>query len=563
MPSISIKNIPEGYWLKSIGNIFKYKNSPQWYISALFLSKSDNKICKHYFNFSFNCIPILKLGSISKSNSLINPKNEKFETLSLKNFSLEKAKTYAEIVSENTENLNEFRKQFSHQYYFVLSNGEDKYALPVYELYRTLLLNNSFLTRIVTNPGVFHLIYHKNKIDDETINIEFFKPMSLNVYNNIGIRKHLSWLISSEEINSIFLSFISKKENTANNAEFIKLKDFDADLTGCRIRASFWYDKKNNINWINKIKAFCDLPITYPYILCTHEKLFKVTDNDCNDKTKIISKNEVDNDEVKYDIDVTDTDNPSDSSDIPIIETGSVQFGFSKKFKVRPYRVERQLSKLAKNKALIIKRDKILAGDGKSEVQISSNEPTIYGVKKAIEISGIESMPDLMEIKLEAFINMLKQLQITYNEIGVKFYEFEKNNKSSFTTNIFDEPKKYVVVNFSIFGNLFYLIEIEQGNELKGFSTRLIKIIGGVRINIKELIIKNEMKLFILNNKNWAKTKTSEYYNYLKQENENDINNSIEFNTIKHPKNMFNSNNELNDNILDNWARRILKICST
>ncbi|HJO94179.1 MAG TPA: hypothetical protein QF753_12320, partial [Victivallales bacterium] len=78
---------------------------------------------------------------------------------------------------------------------------------------------------------------------------------------------------------------------------------------------------------------------------------------------------------------------------------------------------------------------------------------------------------------------------------------------------------------------------------------------GGV--NIIKQIIKNEIKLFISNNKNWVKNKTSENYNYLKQETGVDV----KFNTIKHPKNMFNNYNELNDNILSNWARRPVRIC--
>ncbi|HJO92890.1 MAG TPA: hypothetical protein QF753_05800, partial [Victivallales bacterium] len=496
MRSISVTNIPEGYWLKSIGNIFKYKNFPQWRISVLFLSKNDNKIKNHYFNLNFNSIPMLKLGCISKSNSLISPENEQIETLSLKNFRLEEPKTYTEIVDKNTDNVNKIQKQFFEQYYFILNKDEQVYVLPVYELYRTLILNSSFLTRFVTNPGVFRSIYKINELDDETVNIEYFKPMSLNVYNNIGIREHLSWLISSNEIYSVFTSFISNKENTDINAEVIKLKDFYVDLTGSRIRASFWCDKKNKVNWINEIKSFNNLPINYPNVMCTHEKLYKITDNECNDKDKNIVEKEVNSDNSKYGVDLTDTSSPKDSSDIPVIETGSVQFGFRNKLKVRPYRLERQISGQDKNKALVIIKDKILAGDGNKEVKVNNNEPSIYGEKKSIEISGIESMPDLMEVKLEAFINMLNQLQVAQNEIGVKFYEFEKNSNNSFTTNVFGEPKKYAVVNFSILANLFYLIEIEQGSEFKGCSTRLIKITREGGVNIIKQIIKNEIKLF-------------------------------------------------------------------
>lgn len=234
-------------------SIFRKMGYQEWLITAYFKKKSKLKgnLESEYRSFKFGNMPMLARGRIYNTTEQVFTNKSKQAKFTLRNL---------DDLAVSDKNHFVYIVDIIHQNKVV---KDVKIKLPKLELARVLFFENSYLASSALKERILDLDFSIRQVDDRNI-ITVLPHCSLNktLFNDIGFRSKLSWLLLNSNIkNSYYSIYQSLVLNMTTDGKFENwifdfappsLTDLDIETKGyLRNRETLYVDEIQSIKGIN------------------------------------------------------------------------------------------------------------------------------------------------------------------------------------------------------------------------------------------------------------------------------------------------------------------------
>ena len=217
---INIKNFGTDLKVIHIGNLFKYLNNSEWYLTVWCQPKQEKT-----WTLLAN-LPLISRGKTINPSGL-NASTDNHRVISFTDLYKMSNTTLAEFIGSEA-NQSYVQKQESLQHAFNLCTPhENNIIIPQLELARALFLWNSYLCRSCLSSTTLTLDFdiQTNHMNSE-VNIHILKTSTfpLEALNEEGTLSVLAWMLVSPSamtsFNSIYQHYIEKHEPLSNGEKW-------------------------------------------------------------------------------------------------------------------------------------------------------------------------------------------------------------------------------------------------------------------------------------------------------------------------------------------------------
>ncbi|MDW3026376.1 Tn7-like element transposition protein TnsE [Acinetobacter baumannii] len=460
---IKIRNFPENARITFLSSIFKDHKNSEWNIH-IGLENHYNHLPdyeRYMVKYArFSNMPLLAKNRRFNQTKEIPPYNESIITIKIddfKNWQITTSKSGQYLFRHIANDLKGAHKNI-------------KINLPHIELARVLFFHNAYLSRAALTQGKLTAEYYIVPEEQQTtIHVHEFCGFPSYQYDNVGMRRLLSWILLDTEARASYESiskhFLSEQFRTKTQT-FWNFNFTPPSLGGAEITMKVYFSEKNKQYYVNEIIGIANLPtdISNEVIFCspnfTVKNSYEKTGGSSGGRTSA-------NDDPTI-----DEEKEADSDQkITKIESPKITMSLAK-----PYGTKKATLKRSGKKGIPNQNDvEILPDHG-----VGTGEATIFGEIGRGEFENVQDESDDLEFfmkRFEAFKVMVEQFASQHRiQPIIHVHKLPAVNRSKLHRTHDGNPRCIIEVQLSFQGKKFVILEIDTSDNLKPLSTLIIKI---------------------------------------------------------------------------------------
>ena len=516
--------------IKKIGSLFKKHNSGSWAINLAL--ENENKI-PETTSTNFSNAKLLR------KNGHINPTQEYPKGYNLR-FKISSTQDWLSSVHNSNLPIGKF---VEHYFLFdavrVDQFGQPmsetiKVRLPQFELARSLFFYTPYLARsaIIENSLSidFDIVSNRNHY---LINILPACSYPISHFNDSGIRRILSWILLDPDIRQSFESISQFCTKYGYDVDQYRIWSFcfnPPQLNGVIFNTYGYYKAETSEFFVNEISGFQNISSRISKEVEFYSDKFIESKSGGKGERSSGPKNEGKEPTIK-------DDEEGNSDDVQIIDVVPTHFDFLEAIETRK---TTKKSRLRNHGA----KDQDLPSTNATS-EVSTNEPITGGNIPSAEFNGVEDETNDLHLYLDRFSAFQQMIDLFCKENLVKNFSFQLHklpNIQGHSKHIKTDgnPRCVAEVNFQFNGQNIVILEVDTSDNKKPLSTRVLSLKDlnqwnqTDRAKILELVVTRCLR--------WPKG----------------IFNNIIFknSTLNHPR-MDSKNQQISDQELQNWAKRL------
>ena len=460
---MKIKSFPENARITFLGSIFKENKQVNWNINIGLENHYTNSADYQKYMIKharFSNMPLLAKNRRFNQTKEIPPYNDSIITIKIedfKNWQITTSKSGQYLFRHIVNDLKGAHKNI-------------KINLPHIELARVLFFHNAYISRAALTQGKLTAEYYIVPEEHQTtIHVHEFCGFPSYQYDNVGMRRLLSWILLDTEARASYESiskhFLSEQFRTKTQT-FWNFIFAPPSLRGAEITMKVYFSEKNEQYYVNEIIGIANLPtdISNEVIFCspnfTVKNSYEKTGGSSGGRTSA-------NDDPTID------EEKEADSDRKITKIESPKIAMSL---ASPYETKKAILKRSGKKGIPNQNDvEILPDHG-----VSTGEATIFGEIGRGEFENVQDESDDLEFfmkRFEAFKVMVEKFASQHHiQPIIHVHKLPAVNRSKLHRTHDGNPRCIIEVQLNFQGKRFVILEIDTSDNLKPLSTLIVKI---------------------------------------------------------------------------------------